>query len=230
LSRDGTIRLWNLVTRTEEIVIQTNTRPLYSLALSPDQSLLAAGGEDGFLGLWDVDWDNSTINERAMIPDFDGSVSALAFSPDGNTLALSGILLLNIHDMTEPIPGAPTGETHSLSFSPDGNTLVAGDWDGSVRAWTVEGNNLTEERVLYSRSRHSPREIVIVGDIAFNGDGSVVATIGGGEVFLSGIETDEILASLPGGEGGVSFSPDNTLLAVGDVDGAISLYGVPTDE
>ncbi len=61
----------------------SHTDQVVSIALTPDGSLLASGGQDGTLLLWD-------LRARRPLRAFrghTGQIHALAFSPDGRTLA-----------------------------------------------------------------------------------------------------------------------------------------------
>jgi energy-coupling factor transporter ATP-binding protein EcfA2 len=71
-------------------------------------------------------------------------VKAVAFSPDGRTLASGSadrtVRLWNVSDPAHPVPlGQPlTGHTDSIlsvAFSPDGRTLASGSDDRTVRLW-----------------------------------------------------------------------------------------------
>ncbi|MGB9279913.1 MAG: hypothetical protein WCB57_07480, partial [Pseudonocardiaceae bacterium] len=73
-------------------------------------------------------------------------VGAVAFSPDGHTLASGSddhtVRLWNVTDPAHPTPlGQPlTGHTdfvYSVAFSPDGHTLASGSDDQTVRLWNV---------------------------------------------------------------------------------------------
>jgi WD40 repeat protein len=70
-------------------------------------------------------------------------VDAVAFSPDGHTLATGGfdqtVRLWNVTNPADPTPLGPlTGHTDhvgSVAFSPDGHTLASGSADKTVRLW-----------------------------------------------------------------------------------------------
>jgi len=101
-------------------------------------------------------------------------VTAMAFSPDGRWLAVSGyheILLADAEGkLAARLPGL-SQRIHGLAFSPDGATLVAVGGDparfGEVQVWDVAAR----------KQRHS---IVVSNDTMFGGslspDGKLVAT------------------------------------------------------
>jgi WD40 repeat protein len=68
------------------------------------------------------------------------TVSTLAFSPDGKTLASgsfdSTVKLWNLRVHREVATlRAHSGEVTQVTFAPDGNTLASASGDGTVRLW-----------------------------------------------------------------------------------------------
>jgi WD40 repeat protein len=71
-----------------------------------------------------------------------GSIDAVAFNPDGQTLAIGdaagSIELWDVKDparaslLGQPLTGQ-TSDIYSLAFSPDGHTLASGSLDHSIR-------------------------------------------------------------------------------------------------
>ena len=141
-------------------------------------------------------------------------VSAVAFSPEGSTLAGGGgdgaVRLWDAH--TGALHREFTRPVRAVAFSPDGSTLAIGGDDGVVRLWDPRSGALLVE--FTARTGR-------VLSVAFSPDGSTLA-VGGddGVVRLWGAHTGALLLRSTARTGqvlSVAFSPDgSTLAACGD--------------
>jgi WD40 repeat protein len=159
----GQLMLWHL-TRSLPTSMRVTGLPhadrysaLFWAAFSPDGRTLAAGdwrqvtpsateGElggqrtEGYLASWDVE-----SGELLQGPiHLDGGVSQVAFSPDGQliavTLADGHVPLIDarrLKTVRTLTADTSTPPTDWVSFSPDGETLATGGWSGVVRLWDV---------------------------------------------------------------------------------------------
>ncbi|MGH8906520.1 MAG: cytochrome D1 domain-containing protein [Egibacteraceae bacterium] len=204
-----------------ERFLSGHTDPVGDVLFSPDGRLLATGGGEGAVILWDA-------AQRTRLDTLTGHtdrVSSVAFSPDGRVLATGGgngeVLLWDVAQRTQL--DTLTGHTSvvvSIAFSPDGRTLAAAGADGTVIIWDM--------------ARTAPALTVRVGEAvtsaAFSADGRVLATgAGNGEVVLWDVTQRAQLATLTGHTSAVNsaaFSADGRTLATGDVGGGVILWDV----
>ncbi|MEB3223280.1 MAG: WD40 repeat domain-containing protein [Candidatus Sericytochromatia bacterium] len=109
------------------------------LALSPDGRWLASGAAGGELLLWDL----ATGRPRHALRGHTAAPAALAFSPDGLTLASACRLVVRLWGVEDGqarqiLHGHKVAVRH-VAFTPDGETVVGVAPDGAIRAWGVEG-------------------------------------------------------------------------------------------
>jgi hypothetical protein len=117
------------------------------LAISPDSRILATGGMDRVIRLWDV----AARKEVRQLVGQQGAIWSLAFSPDGKTIAAvtakgAGVFIAGDGDrnirawdvatgrLLRTMNGPPDG-SWCIAWSPDGRVLATGDEDSRIRLW-----------------------------------------------------------------------------------------------
>jgi WD40 repeat protein len=166
-------------------------------------------------------------------------VHAVAFSPDGVTLASGSgdhtVQLWDVSDRAHPALRhtitAHSGDVYAVAFSPDGSLLATASEDRTTWLWKIAGSDGPE-----------PTSAPLIGqggnvhDVSFSPDGTTLATANGDNtVWLRDVSDPtepRELASLTGHTGAVfelAYSPDGTTLATSSIDETVRLWDVDAD-
>jgi WD40 repeat protein len=145
---DRVVRLWDAASGKGRGMLEGGDGPVTSLAFSPDGRTLAAGGGsfDADAGRWSAGgarlWDVASGTERRAVNRHTDAVAAVAFSPDGQTLATaSWDTTTKLWDATggqeRTTLVGHTGRVTAVAFAPDGKVLATGGEDRTVRLWQL---------------------------------------------------------------------------------------------
>ena len=195
---------------------------VHSVAFSPDGQMLASGGFDNIVRLWDV----GTGAHLKALTGHTGVAWSVAFSPDGQTLASGGLDGVRLWDVgtgahLKTLTGH-TGKVASVAFSPDGQTLASGGADKTVRVWDVGTGEPLE--IL---TGHTHR---VLG-ISFSSNGTLASSSDDGTIRLWDAHNGERPLGVPCKPMGPPvFSSDGGFLTVPDGFGRVLLIDLAVAE
>jgi tricorn protease-like protein len=134
---EATITLWDVATEKVRATLRGHKGSI-TLAWGPDSKILASGCRDRFLKLWNVE----PGREQPAFETTTTMVYALAFAPDGKTLAWggdSGVKLLDVQTKQERAlkESRAPAVVGALAYSPDSKTLASGSTDNAIMLWDV---------------------------------------------------------------------------------------------
>jgi len=186
-------------------------------------------GDIDIVAVMDGDYRTWHLPDGAMARLGKGVIDDIAFSPEGQYLAVASGIGVWIYEVatSRALMLIPTASSvRSVSFSPDGATLASGAWDGTVKLWDVA----TGEPIATLEGH-----VDVVQSVSFSPDGATLASSGAwdGTVKLWDVASREIITTLEGHGGAVwsaSFSPDGATLAWGTYDGTVKLWDVASRE
>jgi WD40 repeat protein len=226
---DLILRLWNPQTGTQRATLAA-PRELRAAVYFPGGKRLATGCSNGVVQVWDVPQSRpiATLKKNARM------IRSLAVARDGKTLAVSSNeKTLTVYDTTTwtELRSLPAQEETilGLAYSPDGKTLAMSTGHtpqggvGSVKL--LDATSLKEQAVLPLRYD--------VWAVAFSPDGKLLATTSQAApepVQLWDLSTALALRAMKpvGAARTLAYAPDGTTLAVGQIDGTISLFAAAT--
>lgn len=172
VTASNVVRVWNADNGQEvkELTAKPND-PVVALAVSHDTKALAVGMRSGQIDLCDM------TGKVTRSYGYEGRLQALAWSPDGKTLAAGGGAKIALYDPKEdklvrafdvkegPAPSFPMVAT--LAFAPDSKMLAAGCFDAVIRIFNTTAKNPTDTK----EQRLCEGHLAVPYAIAFSADG-----------------------------------------------------------
>jgi WD40 repeat protein/GTPase SAR1 family protein len=232
---DHTTRFWNPCTGDSTATLQGHSNGIYAIALHPNGTLLASAHEDQTVRLWQVPLEAIVTAQNNLEPcqtlrGHQNRILAIAFSPDGHTLA-SGSLDRTIKLWNpETYQCRLTLQGHQswiwdIAFHPSSKTLASASYDRTVKLWDLKTGHCTHTLEGHVGSALS---------VAFSPNGQWLAS-GGYEQMLKlwNPESGECVRTWyahPNRVWAVAFSPNSQWLVTAGEDGNIILWDVETGD
>lgn len=224
-TRQSAVRIWNVDAKDDAPPSMTLTNRLsWGIAISPDSKLLAGGGAEGHIFIWDA-------QSGQLLKTLEGhtkSVHGLEFSHDGLKLASTSA------DNTARVWDLQTNSQISLcqghsdllwtvNFTPDDFRMVTSSKDGTVRLWDVATGG-----ELHNFHGHTGQVMAA----AISPDGSrIISGDTRGAIKLWNIDAqppDLVLRGHSRAIRGMAISADSATAYSGAVDGTIKSWDLQT--
>jgi eukaryotic-like serine/threonine-protein kinase len=243
---DGGITIWDTENTRELAHWLWDVKYVKKLAFSPDGAVLVSGTRSTDNRDNIAFWNPATGELLKTLPGHPvilrtlrqevhhylekqrGEITALAFSPDGKTLATGAEWRVRLWDLASGEMIRELAEhgghiTGGIAFSPDGKLLASGGSDNVVKLWEVGTGKLLETLT----------ESGLITGVAFSPDGRLLAISTFRGVRLWHVPTRDLCGTLDQGESYVrplTFTADGAHLMGASSDGALHLWHADGDD
>lgn len=201
----------------------------YQVSFSPTGRILASsGGDESDIILWDVATGQPL---HQPVKRQTSGIRAIAFSPDGQTLASgdmdSNVILWDV--ATGQALRSLIGHTNwvfSVTFSPDGKILASAGADNNIILW---------DTVTWQPIRTLTGHTGAIQSLAFTSDGKILASGSNDTTIVlwnveTGLPIGRPLSAHSDWVFSVAFSPDDRILVSGSADTSVLLWDVASEQ
>jgi len=214
--------------KAADLVLRDHTYAVYSVAVVPDGTMLASGG-NGTVKLWSLP-DGRLLGTPLKNL---GEVTALVVTPDGKTLAVGNfaggsyeVRLLSLPEgqLIRSLKGFHSGVT-SVAISADGKTLAAGSLDEAVLLFSLPDGNLLATMKEKKKKTGGVRALAVTAD-----GKTLISGFCDGTIRLWSLPDVRLLATLKEHKAAVralAIMPDGKTFASGSRDETIRLWSLP---
>jgi chromosome transmission fidelity protein 4 len=215
-------------------------KPVHAVAVRRDGALIAAGGEDREVSLFD----SSTFDFMKNVARCTLPIRDLCFHPASSVLAVASddenIMIVNTEDTSDvkTLKGH-RGGVKSLAYDPKGRFLASTGTDCTLRVWDVE-EEVEKKRYdkVYSTSSGAAtteKQIPVnLCNVSWSHDGALLAVAGNPEIKVFARDSWEEKEAFVGGSNKdvscVSFSPNGLYLLSIDTAGLVTVWDVASRE
>ena len=220
------VKIWNCNTKVGKSLYGHSLScfgRVFAVAFTPDSQILASGGSDKNIKLWDI----PSETELGILSGHSSAVKSIVISADGQTLVsgdAEGIIKFwNLKSRKE----RSSIKLHSLSInslflSPNNQMLVSGSDDCSIKLLNVKTGG---KEIFVIREHSAP-----VNSVAFSPDGQMLASGGDDhQIHLWNVKNKQKIQTLSEHRKeitSIKFSPDGQTLASGSKDFQLKLWKV----
>jgi WD40 repeat protein/serine/threonine protein kinase len=227
--RGGDVYVWDTSTG-ERLATFPHTTPVRSVAFHPNGRLIATGtgdevGDDNAVRIWDIETRQLVVAPLLQR----GFVNAVAFSPNGRTMAAAcddkAVYLWHGSRFT-PLgpPLLHKDEAKSVAFSPDSRRVITGSRDKTARIWSASSREQIGAPLLHQDE---------VRAVAFGPDNTTVMVgCRDGTARLWRVNIQAPLPSFPHKDrvSAVAVAPGDRRIATGYGNGALEVWDAETSD
>jgi WD40 repeat protein len=138
-SRDGELRVWEVVSGMLIRMLHRHTDAVNAVAVTPDSKVAISASSDGTARVWNID----SGRESYALLGHSAAVNAVAATPDGKfVISASDDCTLRVWDLENGKEKCVLkGHADAITFvaaTPDGRQVISASADRTLRAWDLE--------------------------------------------------------------------------------------------